>query len=123
MVPGPAGPKPYKFIGFGDFHGRKPYRFIRFGDLQGPKPYRFIGFGVGNHCWPPSGLGGATGVCEIKAVLANLSISLRTPAPLFQCWRACTNKSRVLREGGAEEGNIETGGDGASQKTREGESM
>jgi hypothetical protein len=40
------GPKPYKFVGFGDIHGPKPYEFIRFGDIHGPKPYEFIGFGV-----------------------------------------------------------------------------
>ncbi len=39
------GPKPYKFIGFGDSYGPKPYKFIRFGDSYGPKPYEFIGFG------------------------------------------------------------------------------
>ncbi len=39
------GPKPYKFIGFGDIHGPKPYKFIGFGDIHGPKPYKFIGFG------------------------------------------------------------------------------
>ena len=39
------GPKPYKFIGFGDLHGPKPYKFIGFGDLHGPKPYKSIGFG------------------------------------------------------------------------------
>ncbi len=32
------GPKPYKFIGFGDMHGPKPYKFIGFGDMHGPKP-------------------------------------------------------------------------------------
>ena len=39
------GPKPYKFIGFGDIHSPKPYKFIGFGDIHGPKPYKFIGFG------------------------------------------------------------------------------
>ncbi len=39
------GPKPCKFIGFGDLHGPKPYKFTGFGDLHGPKPYKFIGFG------------------------------------------------------------------------------
>ncbi len=41
------GPKPYKFIGFGDLLGPKPYRLIGFGDFLGPKPYKFIGFGFG----------------------------------------------------------------------------
>ncbi len=40
------GPKPYKFIGFGDVHGPKPYKFIGSGDVHGPKPYEFIGFGA-----------------------------------------------------------------------------
>ncbi len=31
----PVGPKPYKFIGFGDMHGPKPYKFIRFGCILG----------------------------------------------------------------------------------------
>ena len=64
-----------------------------------------------------------TGVCEIKTALANLTISLQPPPPLFQCWRACLcegkvvrNKSRVLREDGAEEGNIEIGGTGFPRK-------
>ncbi len=39
------GPKPYKFIGFGDIYGPKPYRFIGFGDIYGPKVHNFIGFG------------------------------------------------------------------------------
>jgi hypothetical protein len=39
------GPKPYKFIGFGDGYGPKPYKLIGFGDGYGPKPYKFIGFG------------------------------------------------------------------------------
>ncbi len=39
------GPTPYKFIGFGDIHGPKPYKFIGFGDTHGPRPYKFIGFG------------------------------------------------------------------------------
>ncbi len=30
-----VGPKPYKFIGFGDSHGPKPYKFIGFGDIHG----------------------------------------------------------------------------------------
>jgi hypothetical protein len=38
-------PKPYKFIGFGDFHGPQPYNFVGFGDFHGPQPYNFIGFG------------------------------------------------------------------------------
>ena len=38
------GPKPYKFIGFGDIYGPKPYKFIGFGDIHSPKPYKFIGF-------------------------------------------------------------------------------
>jgi hypothetical protein len=36
-----SGPKPYKFIRFGDIHGPKPYKFIWFGDIHGPKPYIF----------------------------------------------------------------------------------
>ncbi len=44
------GPKPYKFIGFGDIHGPKPCKFIGFGDIHGPEPYKFIGFGD----WPGS---------------------------------------------------------------------
>ncbi len=40
------GPKPYKFIGFGDIHGPKPYKFIGYGDIHGPKPYRFIRLGT-----------------------------------------------------------------------------
>jgi hypothetical protein len=40
-----SGPKPYKFIGFGDIHGPKPYKFTGFGDIHGPKPYKLIGFG------------------------------------------------------------------------------
>ncbi len=40
------GPKPYKFIGFGDIYGTKPYKFIGFGDIHGTKPYEFIGFGA-----------------------------------------------------------------------------
>ncbi len=32
------GPKPYKFIGFGDSHGPKPYLFIGFGDIHAPQP-------------------------------------------------------------------------------------
>ncbi len=28
----PSGPKPYKFIGFGDIYGPKPYKFIGLGD-------------------------------------------------------------------------------------------
>ncbi len=39
------GPKPYKFIGFGDMHDPKAYKFIRFGDMHDPKPCKFIGFG------------------------------------------------------------------------------
>ncbi len=39
------GPKPYKCIGFGDIHGPKSYDLIGFGDIHGPKPYKFIGFG------------------------------------------------------------------------------
>ncbi len=38
---GPAlgdGPKPYKFIGFGDDYGPKPYKFIGFGNIYGPNP-------------------------------------------------------------------------------------
>ena len=27
------GPKPYKFLGFGDIHGFKPYEFIGFGAI------------------------------------------------------------------------------------------
>ena len=72
---------------------------------------------------PENTLASGTGVCEIKAVLTNLSISLQPPSPLFQCWRACLceckvvrNKSRVLREDGAEEGNIEIGGTGFLRK-------
>ncbi len=30
------GPKPYKFIGFGDIHGPKPYKFIGFGPNRPP---------------------------------------------------------------------------------------
>ncbi len=30
-----GGPKPYKFIGFGDIHGPKPYKFVGFGDPSG----------------------------------------------------------------------------------------
>ncbi len=30
-----AGPKPYKFIGFGDIHGPTPYKFIGLGDIHG----------------------------------------------------------------------------------------
>jgi hypothetical protein len=37
-----SGPRPYKFIGFGDIHGLRPYRFIGFGDIHGPRPYKFI---------------------------------------------------------------------------------
>jgi hypothetical protein len=36
---GPPGPKPYKFIGFGEVHGPKPYKFIGFGDI---KPYKSV---------------------------------------------------------------------------------
>ncbi len=32
------GPKPYKFIGFGDIHGPKPYKCIGFGTLWGVHP-------------------------------------------------------------------------------------
>ncbi len=39
------GPKSHKFIRFGNIHGPKPYKFIGFGDIHGPKPYKFIGFG------------------------------------------------------------------------------
>jgi hypothetical protein len=39
------GPKPYKFIGFGNIHGPKPYKFIWFGNIHGSKPCKFIGFG------------------------------------------------------------------------------
>ncbi len=39
------GPKPYKFIRFGDIHGPKPYKFIGFGDMDVTRPYNFIGFG------------------------------------------------------------------------------
>ncbi len=42
------GPKPCKFIGFGDIHGPKPYKFIGFGDIHGPKPYKIIGFHKGS---------------------------------------------------------------------------
>ncbi len=28
------GPKPYKFIGFGDIHSPKPYKFVWFGDIR-----------------------------------------------------------------------------------------
>ncbi len=31
------GPKPYKFIGFGDIDGPKPYKFIGLGDIEGPE--------------------------------------------------------------------------------------
>ncbi len=41
----PSGPKPYKFIGFGDGYGPKPYKIIGFGDSYGPQPYKFIGIG------------------------------------------------------------------------------
>ena len=68
-------------------------------------------------------LGSGTGVCEIKAVLANLTMSFQPPPPLFQCWRACLceckavrNKSRVLREDGAEQGNVELGEMGCPRK-------
>ena len=44
-IPMPDGPKPYKFIGFGDIHGPEPYKFIGFGDIHGPKPYTFTRFG------------------------------------------------------------------------------
>jgi hypothetical protein len=37
------GPKPYRFVGFGDMHGPKPYKFKGFGDMHGPKPYKFKG--------------------------------------------------------------------------------
>ena len=47
-----SGPKPYKFIGFGDSYGPKPYKFIGFGDIYGPKPYKFIGFGYLKAVWP-----------------------------------------------------------------------
>ena len=70
-------------------------------------------------------LGSGTGVCEIKAVLSNLTKSLQPPSPLFQCWRACLceckvvrNKSLVLREDGAEQGNIEIGGRGFPKNQR-----
>ena len=33
-MPMSKGPKPYKFIGFGDIHGPKPYKFIGFGDIR-----------------------------------------------------------------------------------------
>ena len=35
VASGPDGPKPYKFIGFGDSHGPKPYKFIVFGPAAG----------------------------------------------------------------------------------------
>ena len=61
-------------------------------------------------------LGSGTGVCEIKAVLTNLIMSRRPPSPLFQClrescgeWKVVRTQSRVLREGSAEQGNIEIG--------------
>ncbi len=40
------GPKPYKFIGFGDINGPKPYKFTVFGDINGPTPYKFTLFGI-----------------------------------------------------------------------------
>jgi hypothetical protein len=36
------GPKPYKFMGFGDIHGTK---LTGLGDIHGFKPHKFIGFG------------------------------------------------------------------------------
>ncbi len=64
-----------------------------------------------------------TSVCEIKVVLANLTMSRQPPSTLFQCWRACSceckvlrNKSRGLREDVAEKGNVEIGGTGFPRK-------
>ncbi len=37
------GPKPYKFIGFGDIHGLKPFKFMGFGDICGVWGARALG--------------------------------------------------------------------------------
>ena len=49
-----SGPKPYKFIRFGDIHGPKPYKFIWFGDIHGPKPYIFSDLVTSMAPWPPN---------------------------------------------------------------------
>ncbi len=56
------GPKPYKFIGFGDIHGPKVHEFIGFGDIHGPKnhrvwghPYPGLGFEAGAQVYPGPG--------------------------------------------------------------------
>ncbi len=98
-----------------------------------------IGPPAGGWIWKPSRLdsernparkpdflpGSTTGVCEIKAVLTHLTMSRQPLSPIFQCWRACLcehkavrNKSRILREDGAEQGNIEIGETGFTRKPK-----
>ncbi len=57
------GPKPYKFIGFGDVHSPKPYKFIGFGDVQ-------------RSAWPGASLPAPR--CQgVRALLLNVRLGRR----------------------------------------------
>ncbi len=72
-------------------HGPRPYKFIRFGDIHGPKPYKLMGFGdihaIHRGRYGPRRFFEALLMCRTEAEGGRAASVSRTSRPPSKCRR------------------------------------